>query len=255
MDWKAALGKDNRGSRPRSVLLADGSREQVAERLAKIVGRQEVSISPEDQWQPRGKPYVTEAQLDKQLEDGAVLLCSAMRRQMSDWWLVNDRHGRVKTVTWDIASTCTISGKAGLLLVEAKAHSRELNKDDSCGAKGANRTQIDSAVEEANAGLGKLTSGQWALSTRHRYQLSNRFAWSWKLAMLRVPVVLLYLGFLNARDMQDDGDLFQSENDWRDTMLDYCRGVVDEACWERTLNVEGVPLMPLIRVFEQPFEP
>ena len=73
--------------------------------------------------------------------------------------------------------------------------------------------------------------------------------------MLRTPVVLLYLGFLNARDMQDDGDLFQSESDWRHTVLDYGRGVVDESCWEKTLDFEGVPLMPLIRVFEQPFEP
>ena len=63
-------------------------------------------------------------------------------------------------------------------------------------------------MKEANAGLRKLPTGQWALSTRHHYQLSNRFAWSWKLAMLGVPVVLLYLGFLNAQDMQDDGDLF-----------------------------------------------
>ena len=193
--------------------------------------------------------------MDKQLEAGAVLLCCAKRRKMSNWWLVNSRHARVKTVTWDIASTCTVSGKKGLLLVEAKAHSRELNKGNCCAAKGANRTQIDCAVEKASTGLEELTTGQWALSTRHRYQLSNRFAWSWKLAMLRVPVVLLYLGFLNARDMQDDGDLFQSGNDWRHTMLDYCRGVVDESCWEQTLNVEGVPLIPLVRVFEQPFAP
>ena len=251
MHWRAELGKDNRGSRPRSVLLTDGTPEQVAERLAKIVGRREVSISPEDQWQPCGKPDVREAQLDKQLKDGAVLLSCAMRREMSDWWLVNE----AKTATWDLAGTCTISGTKGLLLVEGKAHSRELNKNDSCGAEGANRTQIDRAVEEANAGLRKLTSGEWALSTRHHYQLSNRFAWSWKLAMLKVPVVLLYLGFLSARDMQDDGDLFQSENDWRHTLLDYCRGVVDESCWESTLDVKGVPLMPMIRVFEQPFEP
>ena len=135
MDWKAKLGKDNRGSRPRSVLLTDGSREQVAERLAWIVCRREVSISPEDQWQPRGKCDVREAQLDKQLEGGAVLLCSETRKQMSDWWLANSRDGRVKTVTWDIASTCTISGKKGLLLVEAKAHSEELNKRDRCGAQ------------------------------------------------------------------------------------------------------------------------
>lgn len=96
--------------------------------------------------------------------------------------------------------------------------------------------------------------GPWALSTRHHYQLSNRFAWSWKLAMLGVPVVLLYLGFLNARDMQDEGDMFQSENDWRDTLLAYCHGVVDESCWNRKLDVAGVPFIPLIGTLEQRLE-
>ena len=43
-------------------------------------------------------------------------------------------HGRVKAPTWDIASTCTIFGKKGLLLV-AKAHSEELKEDDRCGTK------------------------------------------------------------------------------------------------------------------------
>ena len=50
--------------------------------------------------------------------------------------------------------------------------------------------------------------------------------------------------------MRDDGEIVQSENDWRHTILDYCRGVVDESCWERTFNVGGMPLMPMIRVFE-----
>ena len=163
------------------------------------------------------------------------------------------RHG--KTPTWDIASTCTISGKKGLLLVEAKAHSEELKKDDSSGAKEANRGQIDKAIEQANAGLRTLTNGQWALSTRHHYQLSNRFAWSWKLATLGVPVVLVYLGFLDARDMRKEGDPFQSGDDWRGRLLAYCRSVVDESCWDRALDVGGVPLMPLMRVFEQPLEP
>ena len=73
--------------------------------------------------------------------------------------------------------------------------------------------------------------------------------------MLGVPIVLLYLGFLDAREMQDSGDLFQSEDVWRDVMRDYCRSVVDESCWTRTLNVEGTPLMPMLGVFNQPFEP
>ncbi len=114
--------------------------------------------------------------------------------------------------------------------------------------------RIDSAMEEANVGLQELTGGPWALSTRHHYQLSNRFAWSWKLAMLGVPVVLLYLGFLNARDMQNEGNTFQSKNDWRGTLLAYCHGVVDESCWDRILDVSGVPFMPLIGVLEQRLE-
>lgn len=259
MDWRTELGKDNRGSRPRSVLLTDGSREQVAERLARLVDRPEVVLSSEDQWQPRGICDPREARLDVQLADGAILLSTERHRQLGDvpeqlakWWLVVRRG---KTPTWDIASTCTISGKNGLLLVEAKAHSEELNENDSSGAKGVNRRQIDRAVEEANAGLRALTSGPWALSTRHHYQLSNRFAWSWKLATLGVPVVLVYLGFLDAWDMREEGDPFQSGEDWRDTVLAYCRNVVDESCWDRTLDVGGVPLIPLVRVFEQPLEP
>ena len=106
MGWKTELGKDDRGSRPRSVLVTDGERELVAERLEGIVGRNEVTFSPEDQWQPRGKPDVREVQLDKQLKDGAVLLSSAMRRQMKNWWLAGDGHGRGVPPELIIANEC-----------------------------------------------------------------------------------------------------------------------------------------------------
>lgn len=39
--------------------------------------------------------------------------------------------------------------------------------------------------------------------------MSNRFAWAWKLATMEVPVVLVYLGFLNATEMGDQGSLLQ----------------------------------------------
>ena len=249
MNWLKKLGKDNRGSRPRCVLLTDGSREQVAERLTRVVCRPEVVVSSKDQWQPQGKSDVREAQLDKTLQSGVVLLPEAIRGQLKGWWLADN----APTPNWDIASTCTISGEKGLLLIEAKAHAEEMSKREKCHAQGANRTQIKRALEEANAGLQKLTGRPWQLSTCHHYQVSNRFAWSWKLAALGVPVVLLYIGFLDAGDMQNDGALFQSENDWRDTLLDHCRGVVDETCWEKTLDVEGAPLVPLIRTKNQPF--
>ena len=249
MGWLKKLGKDNRGSRPRCVLLTDGSREQVAKRLTRVVDRPEVVVSPKDCWQPRGKSDVREAQLDK--ESAAALLPQEMRKKLKNWWLVRS----ASTPHWDIASTCTVSGKPGLLLVEAKAHSKEMLKGEKCSAKEPNRTRIECALTEANAGLGKLTGGSWQLSAWRYYQLSNRFAWSWKLAKLGVPTVLLYIGFLNAQEMRADGGLFQSKNDWRDTLLEHYRDVVHEICWDKTLDVGGTPLVPLIRVFEQPFDP
>ena len=183
-----------------------------------------------------------------------MLLPGSLRRELGKWWLAKDT-GRSGTPHWDIASTCTISGQAGLLLVEAKAHSKELSKRDKCGATPANRKQIESALKEANAGLSMVTVGLWRLSAEHHFQLANRFAWSWKLATFGVPVVLLYLGFLDAVEMTDRGSPFGEDDDWRDTLLENYHGVIDAACWERTLDVGGTPLLPLIRTDAQPFEP
>ena len=253
-DWLKKLKKDNRGSRPRCVLLADGSADQVGQRLTRVVGRPEVEVSAEDRWQPRGTRNVREAELDKLHKGDVDLLTDAFRRQLQEWWLVEGR-GRSRTPSWDIASTCTVSGKKGLLLVEAKAHSDELSEGNRCGAGPANRKRIVSALEEANAGLQKATGGPWRLSAEHHYQLANRFAWSWKLATLGVPVVLVYLGFLNAVEMTDTSKPFASHGDWREVLLEYCRATIDAVCWERILDIGGTPLLSLIRSDPQPFEP
>ena len=252
--WLKELGKDNRGSRPRCVLLTDGSADQVAQRLTELVGRPEVEVSAQDRWQPQGTRNVREAELDKLRKGGAVLLTDAIRGELQEWWLVEGR-GRSRTPSWDIASTCTVSGRKGLLLVEAKAHSEEFSKADRCGAGPANRKRIESALEEANAGLRRATGGPWRLSVEHHFQLANRFAWSWKLATLGVPVVLVYLGFLDAVEMTDKRSPFGSDDDWRDALLEYCREAIDPACWQRTLDVGGTPLLPLMRSDPQPFEP
>ena len=103
----------------------------------------------------------------------------------------------------DIASACEIEGKSGLLLVEAKAHENELSYSGksspgvSVNSQG-NHQQIGQAIAEANAGLELAAGNPWGISRDSHYQLSNRFAWAWKLASLGVPVVLVYLGFLNA---------------------------------------------------------
>ena len=100
-----------------------------------------------------------------------------------------------------------------------------------------------------------VLQGGWQLSRDKRYQLANRFAWSWKLASLGVPVVLIYLGFLNAEDMARDGVLFRSESDWARALKDHARGVADDACWGKQIEVNGTQLRPLIRAIEVPFTP
>ena len=165
------------------------------------------------------------------------------------------------TPCWDIASTCTVRGEPGLLLVEAKAHAGELDLKGKRLHRTAssnsqeNHKQIGWAIVEASDGLASATGKPWGLSRDHRYQLSNRFAWSWKLASLGMPVVLLYLGFLNVQDMADDGPLFRSEAEWTRTVKDHCRGAVDERCWGEWLDFAGVPFIALIRGIDQPFDP
>ena len=260
MSWLRQLPKrKRRGSRPRCVLMMEGSREEVASRLTRLVNLPDVIVSPSDRWTPYGKPVrkvdgswdktpTAEARFDK----ANGLVPRSIQRQLRDWWLV----ARGNTPNWDIASTCKIKGELGLLLIEAKAHGKELGERDKCGScNPKNREQIGRAIAEANREFQSVTGKQWCLSRDHHYQLSNRFAWSWKLVSLSIPVVLLYLGFLNAYDMAGNGPLFSSKAEWEDTLKGYCQTVVDETCWGEWLDFAGVPFNALIRGIDQPFDP
>ncbi len=86
------------------------------------------------------------------------------------------------------------------------------------------------------------------------YQLSNRFAWAWKLASLGVPVVLVYLEFLNATDMAPK-QLFQSDANWKCVLKKHGKHIIDNSCWGKPLNINGTPLIPLIRATCQSFDP
>lgn len=260
-NWYDQLDK-TRGSRPRCVLLMDGEREEVAARLTNLVNVPGVAVAPDDQWEPYGKPVWQEGKWDltptreAQLGKANNLVSGAINRQLLDWWLVHTRNSA--TPNWDIASACTVKGQPGLLLVEAKAHLTELSpKSDQCGSTNmANREQIQLAIAAANATLQSTTGNLWNLSRDHHYQLSNRFAWAWKLADLGVPVVLVYLGFLNAQDMIGvNTELFQSAEHWAQSVKEYGKGVIDNSCWGQWLDIGGTPLLPLIRAYDQPFYP
>ena len=122
--WCDQLDK-TRGSRPRCVLLVDGDRQAVATRLTDLVNDPLVEVSSQDIWMPRGKPLreanswdtspADECRLDR--DRGFVPLED--RNRLRDWWLAVERGAN--TPNWDLASTCRVEGKRGLLLVEAKA--------------------------------------------------------------------------------------------------------------------------------------
>ena len=206
---------------------------------------------------PRGKPlrrgnlWDTSPADEPRLDRDSGFLSPGDRARLRDWWLAVKRGAN--TPNWDLASTCRVEGKRGLLLVEAKAHTGELS-DGGTGAKNeCNLRSIGAAIGGANDALASITGGDWDLSRDHHYQVANRFAWSWKLASLRIPVVLVYLGFLHADEMREgDHRPFSDQDDWTDVVKTHTHGVVDEACWETRLEVDGTPLRPMVRTVAQP---
>ena len=256
----------DKGSRPRCVLLVDGDRSKTAKRLTQLVNYRDVAVSSSHEWMPRGKPRkplckdgkwddAPAKELDLIKENNFV--SSGIQGDLRKWWLAVD--GAATTPNWDIASTCEIEGKRGLLLVEAKAHENELSHSgkpyptspDSHG----NHQQIGRAIAEANCGLKLATGNSWHLCRDSHYQLSNRFTWAWKLASLGVPVVLVYLGFLNAQDMAKGEKLFRCCADWERALKTHCDDVVDNSCWGKRWDIDGTALIPLIRTIDQPFDP
>jgi len=245
--------KKRRGSKPRCHLLTHGSPEEVAARLTRLIelwGRVDIT----DRWMPQGFTDIDEAQL------GRVdnLLDAASGKALVNWWLAVPKGARVPN--WDIASTCTIEGKPGLLLIEAKAHDEELNYEKA-GKKRArketkgqirNREQICGRMLEASADLTASTQIDWALSLEHHYQMSNRFAWMWKLNELGIPVVLVYLGFLNAIEMSDRGLPFCNHKFWEELVLTHSEPLFSNQVWNRRWTLHGQPFIPLIKSIEQP---
>ena len=79
----------------------------------------------------------------------------------------------------------------------------------------------------------------WRVGERWRSRSDARCKTSPAGCVLGIPVVLLYLGFLNAQDMAEP--LFRSEAEWTRAIRDHCRGAVDERCWGEWLDFAGVP--------------
>jgi hypothetical protein len=246
------------GSKPRCHWLTHGPREIVAERLTNLA-RGHARVTGRDLWMPEGFENVEEAELNKT----GLIRVSDSRDALQEWWLAVASSG-TRTPNWDIASTCTVmadgAATEGLLLVEAKAHTQEFNKAKEgkiLGPKATedshcNHDQIGECIQEANRSLSQQTASKWTLSRDRCYQMSNRFAWSWKLTELGFPVILVYLGFLNAEEMRkgDKQVPFATSDDWAKAVMGHSGGLFPDSIWDRPWSVHGRRLIPLIQSLE-----
>lgn len=246
-----------RGSKPRCHLMTHGPRESSAARLTALIAPWG-AVSSDDQWWPSGFDDIEEAQL----HTAEALLGRSMCNQLARWWLPEGREA-ARTPNWDIAATATFGARRGIVLVEAKAHDTELLKEAAgrslaaatAGdreAREASHKTIGRAVDEARAGLSAATGLPWGISRDSHYQLSNRFAWAWKIAASGIPVALVYLGFLSANEMADKGRPFASATEWESLVKTHAASRVPVETWDRLWNVGGTPFLALIRAIEVP---
>lgn len=239
-----------RGSKPRCHLLTHGPQDRVAKTLAALLAPF-ASINATDQWMPQGFDETTEATLP----EAERLLPAEVRIELKRWWLV-EFSATTRTPNWDVASTCTIDGRPGIALIEAKAHDQELIKEETgrksievpvSGGARRNLLRIEWAVKDASAALAQDTGLPWALSRDWNYQMSNRFAWAWKLTDLGIPVVLVYLGFLGANEMEDKGRPLTDAADWEAVVRAHSRPLFPQEVWGQRWTTRGQPFIPLIR--------
>jgi hypothetical protein len=246
--WMTLSKREQRGSRARCILLTNGPDEVVASRLSDLAAPFATIDPKRHRWMPRGLAEPKEAKLG----DALPFLSGEHREIMTGWWLAVRK--RANTPNWDIASTATIDGTEGLVLVEAKAHASEIKIDGKTGkGRAENHARIDAACREASAALNRILPG-WSLSAGSHYQLCNRFAWAWRVASLGVPVVLIYLGFLRAEEMRDQGLPLADHESWDRLVRDHSGSVVPATVWDRAISIDGTPFHAKIHSMELPLE-
>ena len=207
-----------------------------------------VHFSAEAPFMPRGVAAPTEARLET--FGPSWLPGDQAWPQLKEWWLGHGRGGN--TPNWDIAVGCEVAGSPGLALVEAKANWPELGTgrkrlaaDASAGSR-ENHERIGAAIAEACAGW-KLVDDGVCISRDSHYQLANRLAFTWKLATLGIPVVLLYLGFTGDDGIRDAGRPFADDADWQNAFTAYVPDAVPLTMFQRRLDVESTPVWLLSR--------
>lgn len=235
----AFLAREFKGSRLRCLLLTHRSKANVVSFFNSLV-KPAAEVTKNDIWTPRGFLEAKEAKLG----ETSSFLSEEQRCEITNWWLAKPKRANIPN--WDLVCQCTMGERRGLILVEAKAHEGEMKSfDDISGAKGENADSIAKALSQATEGWNELMPG-FNLAANSHYQVCNRFAFAWKLASMGVPVVLVYLGLLDAEEMSGKR-LLRNHAQWRKCVLDQSKNVVPEEAWDRPFDINGTPVTVLIR--------
>ncbi|MCX6997983.1 MAG: hypothetical protein NTV49_13085, partial [Kiritimatiellaeota bacterium] len=132
-----------------------------------------------------------------------------------------------------------------------EVNGRKLAFNSSKDRKASHET-IGKAISNACEGLEKATSLRWFISRDSHYQMSNRFAWAWKLTESGIPIALVYLGFVKAKEMEDKGKPFADSLEWEQLVKTHSESLFPSDVWGQRWVVNGQPFIPLIRSIEQP---
>jgi hypothetical protein len=203
-------------------------------------------VTAADSWKPLGsgdRATESEARLGSW---GPKVLPEIDWNEIRSWWLVEQR--RANTPNWDLASTSTVGGLKGLVLMEAKAHAAELHgggkpAPSDEGASKRNHDQIRLAIASAKEALSQLGC-ETVISIDLNYQLSNRIAFTWKLASLGVPVVLVYLGFIGDEGMRNP---LRTTEDWFCALSAHAENIFPKPITDRRIDCKAAPFWILAR--------
>ena len=243
-----------KGSRLRCVLFSGKTREEIRSELMGMIAQAEIdssSIEIDQEhfiYYPQGPANSKEYRFS----DAGNLIDEDKRKKLIKWWL-GTYETEKQTPNWDFVCTAKIDGKDGLILVEAKAHRGEFYYKNSCGAGEESRKAISHALDKAQE---LLENGfpEMSFDMDYSYQLSNRIAWSVKLAENGIPVVLIYLGFLNCPEM-DHGNykILKSREYWKKLVLNYpgkkTRGTwasIPAEYWNSKIKIGDTSFIPII---------
>jgi hypothetical protein len=234
-----------RGSRKHTLDWT--SRPDFCVDLLKLARPARVTISADSMWMPRGHEAPEEARLET--FGPSALPNVPIWSELRTWWLRHE--AGANTPNWDLALTCLIDDRPGLLLVEAKANVPELSRGgkplgtSASQSSQENHDHIGAAIADACTELRRLNPGI-AISRDSHYQLANRVAFGWKLASLGLPTIVIYLGFTGDTGIADTERL-RDDSHWQSVFADYAHGVVPQNMFDTKLECGSASMWLLMR--------